>query len=30
VEPEERAKKAVQRMAGEGKLVSTPGGYKLA
>ena len=28
--PRERAKKAVQRMAGEGKLVSTPGGYKLA
>jgi hypothetical protein len=28
--PRERAKKAVQRMAGEGKLVSTPEGYKLA
>ena len=28
--PRERAKKAMQRMAGEGKLVSTPDGYKLA
>ena len=28
--PRERAKKAVQRLAREGKLVSTPAGYKLA
>jgi hypothetical protein len=28
--PRERAKKAMQRMAAEGKLVSTPEGYKLA
>jgi hypothetical protein len=28
--PRERAKKAVKRLAREGKLVSTPAGYKLA